>query len=200
MYFTSNQQVIFILPSSITNHSRLQMNCLILLFSFVIIFSRNFYSNYCGTCHLYWFLSFLLSTDMLSFSHNFQIFVCQFSNDNIYCYGHSLIASLYLLLLPICKTAFVCFLPLSILVINTILNHLLFTVGLVLHACTLNEWHNSLFGLFFAVEYNVAGRVVYPFDTEVRMNVKIVSQQLITHIIDSKKIPSIISKTNVFLS
>lgn len=49
----------------------------------------------------------------------------------------------------------------------------------------------GLMGFFWGVEDDVAGGIVDPFDAEVRVDVEVVSDQLVTHVVHTEEVPAV---------
>lgn len=128
---------------------------------------------------------------MLRVWRNCQVSVCLSPSDSIDCYVHDCPASLHLLRWIICSRVFFLHPTLRILPIHTKLYWKWVTIRLVMHACTLDVRLNCFFSLLLAIEDDVARGIIDPFDAEVRIYVKIISDQLITHVVHAKKIPTV---------
>ena len=64
------------------------------------------------------------------------------------------------------------------------------TLVLVLHSLALDERHNRIPCLIGRVEGQVAGGVVDPVDFEVRVDIEIVPDFLVAHVVDPKQVPA----------
>lgn len=74
------------------------------------------------------------------------------------------------------------------------------TLWLVLHSQRFEMRLNSLISLLFGFEGNIARWIVDPFDLKVRVDIKIISNELVTHIIDSEQIPCVWTNSDILLT
>ena len=71
---------------------------------------------------------------------------------------------------------------------------------LVSHGVAFGEGFHRSLGFLLGIEVNVAGRVVDPLYFEMRMDVEVLSDHFIRHVVDSEKIPGVCADLDVVLA
>ena len=137
---------------------------------------------------------FYLSPVLPYSSHSCLSFSCSTATDNTdYC-ARALILPSHPCLLPTDSTIYDELPPLRTPAVRTKLNKQIHTlIFFVDHLLPFNVRVDSGFCFFLGVEADIAGGVVNPLDSEVRVGMEIVSYFFVLHVIDSKQIPSVIT-------
>lgn len=148
-------------------------------------FGSKFYGSRC-VC---WYLWFCLSSNVPCVSRSFPAFVCWSPIYNIDCCGRRFLSFYSLCWSLGGSTIFALPLQLHSLPIRTKLHRTYYTVCLVLHAGSLDMRLDCFSCLVFRVECDVAWRVVDPFDAEVGIDVEIVTNHFVAHVVNAKQIP-----------